>query len=382
MSDFRQPAQKGDGSQQRRVDQSSKIDDNTPLVLETPIDTSSTSIPTQDGREDFLTDIFNVLSHVELPSTLPDDQAIVTSRNFCHKASAPQISHSDGENRRMDSKRSRGDNQPRRSRSTELHNMSEKRDRASMLDDAINYIKALQNQVAMMSTGAGATLQNPYALQAAYQGVQVTQFPFQFLPSIGMGMGMGMYGMSSSSVLPLLPFPLAGSSQSTVPASGMAMVGPMPQLQLPHNPYQLQSSAASSSTVAPTCFTSLPCTFISTTHTDSSLQSVQRIADFSRVPLMSQGSTVSSSSAIVMPSQIITPASSSSTSVVAEVPRIQVEDDDSDSSQRYVGLELKLQTWKTQLLTILRRTESSFFTDILGLQHSCSITDKFLQEMK
>ena len=29
----------------------------------------------------------------------------------------------------------------------------------------------------MMSTGAAAVLQNPYALQAGYQGVQVPQFP-------------------------------------------------------------------------------------------------------------------------------------------------------------------------------------------------------------
>ncbi|XP_027182231.1 uncharacterized protein LOC113780648 [Coffea eugenioides] len=165
----------------------------------------------------------------------------------------------------------------------------------------------------MMSTGAGAVLQNPYALQAGYQGVQVPQFPSQFMPMRPAGVGMGMHGISSSTALPGMSFPLASPCQSTLAASGLGMVGPMPQMHLPLNPFQPLPSADSGSTLmaAQTSCTSLSSTLVCTTQTETSSLSVPRAA---QVPLMNQGPIASGSTSIVLPSQIITPASSSSTS--------------------------------------------------------------------
>ncbi|XAR61008.1 hypothetical protein NMG60_11034579 [Bertholletia excelsa] len=129
-------------------------------------------------------------------------------------------------------KQARGSTSTRRSRAAEVHNLSERRrrdrinekmralqeliprcnksDKASMLDEAIEYLKALQLQVQMMSMGCGM-------VPMMFPGVQ------QYMPAMGMGMGMGMeMGISR----PMMPFPsvLAGSSTPT-PASA-AHLGP------------------------------------------------------------------------------------------------------------------------------------------------------------
>ncbi|KAL8139033.1 hypothetical protein V2J09_005034 [Rumex salicifolius] len=89
----------------------------------------------------------------------------------------------------------------RRSRAAEVHNLSERRrrdrinekmktlqeliprcsktDKASTLDEAIEYLKSLQMQVQMMSMGCGM-------VPLMFPGVQ------QYMSSLGIGMGMGM----------------------------------------------------------------------------------------------------------------------------------------------------------------------------------------------
>ncbi|XP_074304225.1 transcription factor PIF3-like isoform X2 [Silene latifolia] len=104
----------------------------------------------------------------------------------------------------------------KRSRAAEVHNLSERRrrdrinekmralqelipncnkvDKASMLDEAIEYLKTLQLQVQMMSMGAGLCMQ-PMMLPPGMQPIHSAQMP-HFSP-VGLGMGMGMgFGMN------------------------------------------------------------------------------------------------------------------------------------------------------------------------------------------
>ncbi|GAU23013.1 hypothetical protein TSUD_336610 [Trifolium subterraneum] len=139
----------------------------------------------------------------------------------------------------------------KRSRAAEVHNLSERRrrdrinekmkalqeliprsnksDKASMLDEAIDYLKSLQLQVQrvqlmqMMSMGCGM-------VPMMFPGIQ------QYMPTMGMGMGMGM-SMEMGINRPVMPFPnmLSGS---TLPAA--ANLGPrfaaMPPFHMPHVP--------------------------------------------------------------------------------------------------------------------------------------------------
>ncbi|XP_059432882.1 transcription factor PIF1 isoform X1 [Corylus avellana] len=131
-------------------------------------------------------------------------------------------------------KHARGSTTTKRSRAAEVHNLSERRrrdrinekmralqeliprcnksDKASMLDEAIEYLKSLQLQVHMMSMGCGM-------VPMMFPGVQ------QYMPTMGMGIGMGM-GMEMGINRPMMPFPnlLAGSSLPT--PSAAAHLGP------------------------------------------------------------------------------------------------------------------------------------------------------------
>ncbi|XP_010264023.1 PREDICTED: transcription factor PIF1-like isoform X2 [Nelumbo nucifera] len=154
----------------------------------------------------------------------------------------------------MDKKKEiRGSTAARKGRAAEVHNLSERRrrdrinekmkalqeliprcnksDKASMLDEAIEYLKSLQLQVQMMSMGCGM-------VPMMFPGVQ------QYMPTIGMGMGMGMgmdmgIGMGMGMSRPVLPFHsiLAGSGMPTPTAA--AHLGPklpMPAFHLPPVP--------------------------------------------------------------------------------------------------------------------------------------------------
>uniref|UniRef100_A0A5B6Z9K0 Putative transcription factor PIF1-like n=1 Tax=Davidia involucrata TaxID=16924 RepID=A0A5B6Z9K0_DAVIN len=138
-------------------------------------------------------------------------------------------------------KQVRGSTSTKRSRAAEVHNLSERRrrdrinekmralqeliprcnksDKASMLDEAIEYLKSLQLQVQMMSMGCSM-------FPMMFPGIQ------QYMPPMGMGMEMGMSR-------PMMPFPsvLAGSALPTPAAA--AHLGPrfpMPAFHMPHIP--------------------------------------------------------------------------------------------------------------------------------------------------
>ncbi|XP_018820336.1 transcription factor PIF1-like isoform X1 [Juglans regia] len=153
-----------------------------------------------------------------------------------------------------------GSTSTKRSRAAEVHNLSERRrrdrinekmkalqeliprcnksDKASMLDEAIEYLKSLQLQVQyslqrlrcihhmqMMSMGCGM-------VPMMFPGVQ------QYMPAMGMGIGMGM-GMDMGINRSMIPFPnmLAGSAlQTSAAAAHLGPRYPMPAFHMPPVP--------------------------------------------------------------------------------------------------------------------------------------------------
>ncbi|XP_062081712.1 transcription factor PIF3 isoform X2 [Humulus lupulus] len=123
----------------------------------------------------------------------------------------------------------------KRSRAAEVHNLSERRrrdrinekmralqelipncnkvDKASMLDEAIEYLKTLQLQVQIMSMGAGLCMP-PMMLPPGMQHMHAPHMAHFSPMGIGMGMGMGMgFGMGmpdingASSGYPMIQVP-------------------------------------------------------------------------------------------------------------------------------------------------------------------------------
>ncbi|XP_061969046.1 transcription factor PIF1-like isoform X1 [Populus nigra] len=144
-------------------------------------------------------------------------------------------------------KRIRGSMSSKRSRAAEVHNLSERRrrdrinekmralqeliprcnksDKASMLDEAIEYLKSLQLQVQMMSMGCSM-------VPMMFPGFQ------QYMPPMGIGMGMGM-GMEMGLSRPMMPFPniLAGAPSATPTAAAHLVPRfPVPPFHVPPIP--------------------------------------------------------------------------------------------------------------------------------------------------
>lgn len=144
-----------------------------------------------------------------------------------------------------------GGNSIKKSRAAENHNQSERRrrdrisekmkalqslvpnsyktDKASMLEEAISYIKALKAQIQMMSFRSGAYF-SPMLMPHGMQPVQMAAWPHMGMGmgiNMGMGMspGMGMFDMSMAMAAaaprqfsPMLPFPGA-VVQTAAPAA-------------------------------------------------------------------------------------------------------------------------------------------------------------------
>ncbi|KAJ1283397.1 hypothetical protein BS78_03G125700 [Paspalum vaginatum] len=128
----------------------------------------------------------------------------------------------------------------KRSRTAEVHNLSERRrrdrinekmralqelipncnkiDKASMLDEAIEYLKTLQLQVQMMSMGSGLCIP-PMLLPPTMQHLQIPQIAH--FPHLGMGLGygMGVFDMNSSAAVPFPPMPGAHFPCSMIPGA-------------------------------------------------------------------------------------------------------------------------------------------------------------------
>nr|XP_019703669.1 transcription factor PHYTOCHROME INTERACTING FACTOR-LIKE 15 isoform X2 [Elaeis guineensis] len=134
----------------------------------------------------------------------------------------------------------------KRSRAAEVHNLSERRrrdrinekmralqelipncnkvDKASMLDEAIEYLKSLQLQVQIMSMGSGSCMLPLIPPAGIQQHMRMP--PMAHLSQMGVGMGMGMrlgYGMgmldmNGSASCPLLPLPPMHGPQFPFPS--------------------------------------------------------------------------------------------------------------------------------------------------------------------
>ncbi|KAK9726508.1 hypothetical protein RND81_05G220300 [Saponaria officinalis] len=145
----------------------------------------------------------------------------------------------------------RGSSSRKRTRAAEIHNLSERRrrdrinekmkelqeliphcnktDKASMLDEAIAYLKSLQMQVQMLSMACGM-------VPTMYPGMQQ-----QYMPPMGMGMGMGMdIGMTR----PVVPYtPAVPPPALPAPPAGSIMPPPAPRM--PVTPYAIPPPAGS-----------------------------------------------------------------------------------------------------------------------------------------
>ncbi|XP_038718514.1 transcription factor PIF3-like isoform X2 [Tripterygium wilfordii] len=132
----------------------------------------------------------------------------------------------------------RGGTGSKRSRAAEVHNLSERRrrdrinekmralqelipncnkvDKASMLDEAIEYLKTLQLQVQIMSMGAGLYMP-PMMFPPAMPHMHAAHMAHFSPMAIGMGVGMGMPDLSAgSSGCPMIQVPSSQGAQSPV----------------------------------------------------------------------------------------------------------------------------------------------------------------------
>ncbi|WVZ96181.1 hypothetical protein U9M48_041850 [Paspalum notatum var. saurae] len=139
----------------------------------------------------------------------------------------------------------------KRSRTAEVHNLSERRrrdrinekmralqelipncnkiDKASMLEEAIEYLKTLQLQVQMMSMGSAGLCVPPMLLPAAAMAALPHPHPMaqyaHFPHHMAMGLGFGAFDM--------LPLQLARGVPAHFPCPPMAMPAPGPMFGVP-----------------------------------------------------------------------------------------------------------------------------------------------------
>ncbi|KAK9102983.1 hypothetical protein Sjap_020237 [Stephania japonica] len=123
-------------------------------------------------------------SYTKPATTVDDHDSVAHSRSHHQKRE---------EGFEEDKKKSQSGNSSvstKRSRAAAIHNQSERSDKASMLDEVIEYIKQLQAQVQMMNRLNMPHMMMPLTLQ------QQLQMSLMARMSMGMGMGMGLMDMN------------------------------------------------------------------------------------------------------------------------------------------------------------------------------------------
>ncbi|CAK7347522.1 unnamed protein product [Dovyalis caffra] len=142
----------------------------------------------------------------------------------------------------------------KRSRAAEVHNLSEKTDKASMLDEAIEYLKQLQLQVQMLTMRNGLSL-HPMCLPGALQPMQLPLSGMSFDEGNGLLTTSALTGIFSaneeSSVQTALNLPshCTISNQPIAIHSGTNLTssetnfGFEPSVQVNHAPFNLSASS-------------------------------------------------------------------------------------------------------------------------------------------
>ncbi|XP_068663714.1 transcription factor PIF3-like isoform X2 [Aristolochia californica] len=159
----------------------------------------------------------------------------------------------------------------KRSRATEVHNLSERRrrdrinekmralqelipncnkvDKASMLDEAIEYLKTLQLQVQIMSMGGGLCMP-PMILPTGMPPMHMPHIPCFSPMGVGIGMGMGVgLGMGMLDMGPSNLQRMPGTSQQMFGILGQAFPTPVP-----HAPFIPLSGRTEKVALAPDWF--------------------------------------------------------------------------------------------------------------------------------
>ncbi|GJV30998.1 transcription factor PIF1-like protein isoform X2 [Tanacetum coccineum] len=113
---------------------------------------------------------------------------------------------------------SRGSMSTKRSSAAEVHNISERSDKASMLDEAIEYLKSLQMQVQMMSMGYGMI---PMMFPPCIQPYMPP------MAAMGMGMGAGMEHVGMNR--PMVPYPVVTPGPTHAKCATARLVQPLTQ---------------------------------------------------------------------------------------------------------------------------------------------------------
>ncbi|KAL9239113.1 hypothetical protein vseg_013463 [Gypsophila vaccaria] len=154
-------------------------------------------------------------------------------------------------------KHSRGSSAAKRSRTAEVHNLSERKrrdrinekmrelqqliprcdksDKASMLDEAIEYMKSLQTQIQMMSMGYGM-------MPMMYPGMQQQYMPLMPPTSMAVGTSMAPAVMPYT---PAIPGPVLPAPNFNVPAIASPSVMPPLAPRLPVVPFPLAAAQPS-----------------------------------------------------------------------------------------------------------------------------------------
>ncbi|CAJ2669866.1 unnamed protein product [Trifolium pratense] len=97
----------------------------------------------------------------------------------------------------------------KRSRAAAIHNQSERTDKASMLDEVIEYLKQLQAQVHMVNRFNMSSMMMPMTMQQ--------QLQMSMMNPMGMGMGMGMAGMGMGMGMPGMGMDMNTMNRANIP---------------------------------------------------------------------------------------------------------------------------------------------------------------------